>query len=52
MIEKKIFFLHISFRLRVYIFDAKNGIFTIFSALGISKNVIISDIAGQTLRRN
>ncbi len=33
---KKIF-LHIRFGLRVYIVDAKNGIFAIFSALAISK---------------
>ncbi len=32
-----------------YIVHAKNGIFAIFSALAISKNVIISDISGQTL---
>ncbi len=46
---KKTFFLHIRFGLRVYIVVAKNGIFTIFSALATSKNVIISDIFGQTL---
>ncbi len=48
MIEKK-FFLHISFGLGVYIADAKNGIFAIFSGLAISKKVIISDISGRTL---
>ncbi len=48
MIEK-IFFLHIWFGFGVYITDAKNGIFAIFSALAIFKKVIISDISGRTL---
>ncbi len=43
------FFLHIRFGLGVYIIDAKNGIFPIFSALAMSKKVIISDISGQTI---
>ncbi len=41
--------LHVSFGLRVYIVDAKNGIFAIFYALAISKNAIFSDISGRTL---
>ncbi len=48
MTEKK-FFLHIRFGLGVKIVDAKNGIFAVFSALAISKSVIISDVSGQTL---
>ncbi len=48
MMAKK-FFLHIRFGLRVYLVDAKNRIFAIFSAPAISKNVIISDISGRTL---
>ncbi len=48
MTEKK-FFLHIRFGLGVYITDAKNGIFAIFSALAISKKVILSVISGRTL---
>ncbi len=47
--SKKNFFLHISFGLGVYIVHAKNGIFAIFFALAVPKNVIISDISGQTL---
>ncbi len=47
--KEKNFFLYIRFGLGVYIVDAKNGIFTIFSALAISRNVIFSDISGQTL---
>ncbi len=47
--KKKNFFLHIRFGLRVYIVDAKNRTFAIFSAPAISKNVIISDISGRTL---
>ncbi len=43
------FFLYIRFGLGVYIVDAKNGIFPIFSAFAISKKVIISDISGQTI---
>ncbi len=50
MAEKK-FLLHIRFGLGVYIADAKNGIFAIFSALAIPKKVLISDISGQTLER-
>ncbi len=50
MTEKN-FFLHIRFGLGVYIVRAKNGIFLIFSALAISKKVLISDISGQTLVR-
>ncbi len=46
---KKKFFLRIRFGLGVYIVDAKNRIFAIFSALAISKKVIIYDISGQTL---
>ncbi len=47
----KKFFLHIRFRfgLRVYIVDDKNEIFTIFSALAMCKNVMISDISCKTL---
>ncbi len=41
-IEK--FFLHIRFGLQVYTVDAKKRIFTILSALAISRNVIISDV--------
>ncbi len=40
------------FRLGVYIVHAKYRIFAIFSALAISKNVIISDISGHTLIRH
>ncbi len=47
--DGKTFFLHIRFGLGVYIIDAKNGIFPIFSALAMSKKVIFSDISGQTL---
>ncbi len=47
--REKNFFLHIRFGLGVCIVDAKNRIFAIFSALAISKNVVISDISGQTL---
>ncbi len=39
----------VRFGLRVCIVDAKNKIFTIFFALSISKNVIISAISGRTL---
>ncbi len=37
---------------RVYIADAKNGIFEFFFALAISKKVIISDISGRTLGKS
>ncbi len=43
------FFLHVRFGLGSYIVHAKNGIFPIFSALAVSKNVIISDISGRTI---
>ncbi len=46
--KKKIFFAH-RLGLGVYIVDAKHGIFATFFALAISKNFIISYIAGRTL---
>ncbi len=48
MTEKKV--LYLRFGLGVYIVDAKNRIFAIFSALAISKIVIISVISRQTLK--
>ncbi len=42
-------FLYFRFGFRVCVVDEKNRIFAIFSALAASKNVIISDISGQTL---
>ncbi len=48
--RKNNFFCTLSSRLRsIYIVDAKNWIFAIFSALAILKKFIFSDISGCTL---